>query len=226
MNEKATNANRRILIIDDNQDIHADFRKVFDSTQAATSKIDQLEAELFGGADQADGSQLQVEVDSAFHGQQGIEMALEAARQGKPYYMAFVDVRMPPGIDGIQTIKAIWKELPDLQCVICTAYSDYDWGAIHRELGTSSNLLILKKPFDAVEVLQLAQALAEKADLARTAKQYLSELERQVQQLEQARTAAVAASRAKGEFLANMSHELRTPLNGVIGMGQLLMDTP
>ncbi len=227
MNDQVTNANRRILIIDDNQDIHADFRKVFDSTQASTSKIDQLEAELFGGgAIPSDELLLQVEVDSAFHGQQGIEMALEAARQGKPYYMAFVDVRMPPGIDGIQTIKAIWKELPDLQCVICTAYSDYDWNAIHRELGTSSNLLILKKPFDAVEVLQLAQSLAEKADLARTAKQYLVELEQQVQQLEQARTAAVAASRAKGEFLANMSHELRTPLNGVIGMGQLLMDTP
>jgi two-component system, sensor histidine kinase and response regulator len=254
---------RRLLIIDDNKDIHADFRKVFDSVRVHTSGIDQLEADLFGGGaatTAANEAPLVVEADSAYQGEQGVKMAIEAARSGRPYDMAFVDVRMPPGIDGIQTIKAMWQEVPELPCVICTAYSDYDWNEISRELGKSSNLLILKKPFDAVEVLQLAQALAEKVDLARAAHDYTralqvrideqrrtedqlrqynqellkakSDLETQAvelanksEQLEHARSAAVAGSKAKGEFLANMSHELRTPLNGVIGMGQLLMDT-
>lgn len=262
-----TAAPRRLLIIDDNKDIHADFRKVFDGLRGgnANAGIDQLEADLFGGdyRDDAPAGKsplMSVEVHSAYQGEDGVKMALEAARRGQPYYMAFVDVRMPPGIDGVQTIKAIWKELPDLQCVICTAYSDYDWNQISSELGHTGNLLILKKPFDAVEVLQLAQSMAEKADLAASAQHYLDALKGQVdaltrkeleleryneellatkarleqqaselasksQQLEQAREAAVAASRAKSEFLANMSHELRTPLNGVIGMGQLLLDT-
>ena len=265
MTMQPTAAVRRLLIIDDNKDIHADFRKVFDGLRGANASaaIDALEADLFGGESRQQASTtpaLSIEVHSAYQGEDGIKMAVDAARRGQPYYMAFVDVRMPPGIDGVQTIKRLWKELPDLQCVICTAYSDYDWAQISSELGQTSNLLILKKPFDAVEVLQIARSLAEKADLASSAQRYLETLEGQLseitakelelerynqellstkarleqqaaelaqksQQLEQARVAAVAASRAKSEFLANMSHELRTPLNGVIGMGQLLLDT-
>ena len=253
---------KRILIVDDNKDIHADFRKVFGCASAPTSSIDQLEAELFGGeaASALAQSSLQIEIDSAYQGEDGVRMAFEAARRGEPYYMAFVDVRMPPGMDGVKVIKAIWQKLPELPCVICTAYSDYDWNDISRELGRTNNLLILKKPFDAIEVLQLALATAEKQELAKSAKSYLEAVERKVeelkkkeaelgrynqellaakhhleaqaaelasksQQLEIARAAAEAANRAKSEFLANMSHELRTPLNGVIGLGQLLMDT-
>jgi signal transduction histidine kinase/HPt (histidine-containing phosphotransfer) domain-containing protein len=184
-------ATRRILVIDDNRDIHADFRKVFAMTQRGDAAIDHLEADLFAAESQPPQADVlpDVVVESAFQGEEGIAMALEAAGRGDPYYLAFVDVRMPPGIDGIQTIKRLWQQLPDLQCVVCTAYSDYAWEDIVAELGKSGNLLILKKPFDVIEVLHLAQALAEKVDLSRSVRDYMSTLERKVQELTRAEAA-------------------------------------
>jgi DNA-binding NtrC family response regulator len=76
--------------------------------------------------------------------------------------MAFVDVRMPPGWDGIEVTPRLWVADPNLQIVICTAYSDYTWEEIFARVGTSDRMVILKKPFDPVEVLQLAHALTEK----------------------------------------------------------------
>jgi two-component system NtrC family sensor kinase len=179
----------KILIIDDNKDIHADFRKVFNAARAGAAELDDLEADLFGPSGdrpQVRDTFLDFTIDSAYQGEEGVAKAVEAARRGAPYYMAFVDVRMPPGIDGIQTIKKLWKHVPGLQCVICTAFSDYDWEDIARELGKTGNLLILKKPFDAIEVLQLAQSLAEKMELGRSVRRSLEELEHKVQELTRA----------------------------------------
>src|SRR5690242_16639924 len=95
-----TTCANRILIIDDNKDIHADFRKVFDVVGRKDEELDNLEAELFGSyhgqAEMRRTIRLDVEIDSAYQGEEGILMAVEAAQQERPYYMAFVDVRMPP----------------------------------------------------------------------------------------------------------------------------------
>ena len=116
-------------------------------------------------------------IDCACQGREGLEMVREALSEGRPYALAFVDGRMPPGWDGIETIGRLWQACPDLQVVLCTAYSDYSWCEIRRELGDSDSMLILKKPFDNVEVLQLAHALTRKWELTRQVQDQIENLD-------------------------------------------------
>jgi two-component system NtrC family sensor kinase len=164
----------RILVIDDNRAIHEDFRKIFDTNVEAES-LDAAEASLFGETVTAPKATFRI--DSAYQGREGLELVQKAVAQTDPYAMAFVDVRMPPGWDGIETISHIWNVYPDLQVVICTAYSDYSWEDMHQKLGDTDRLVILKKPFDNVEVLQLAGALTEKWRLLQQTRKHTQELE-------------------------------------------------
>jgi len=181
MNEKYRK-NRRILLIDDNESIHRDFQTILGSTDADTAVLDEAKAAIFGGTSNLS-QQVDFELDSAFQGQEGLEKVQKALGEGRPYAMAFVDIRMPPGWDGVEAIRRIWRTYPELEVVICTAYSDYDWNQIVAKLGQTDQLLILKKPFDNVEVYQLACALTEKWNLARQAKAVIEASEAKYQDL-------------------------------------------
>ena len=162
---------RRILLVDDNPAIHDDFRRILIADEDAEGKgVDAEAARFFGGRPQSLAAPLQFELASAFQGENAIAIAAAARAQALPFALAFVDMRMPPGIDGIETVGELWKLDPDLQVVLCTAYADYSWQEMVGRLGHSDRLLILKKPFDVVEVLQLACALTEKWRLARQAR--------------------------------------------------------
>jgi len=156
--------NRRILIIDDDARIHEDFRKILGDKENK-SEYDEIEAKLFSD-DISNLSAISYELDSAYQGEEGYEKVIAAKREGRPYAMAFVDMRMPPGWDGLETIKQIWVVDSQIQLVICTAYSDYSWNEVLYHLGASDRLIILKKPFDMVEVQQLSTALTTKWSLS------------------------------------------------------------
>lgn len=178
--------NNRILVVDDNSMIHRDFQKILNpkKEQCGQDEIDDLAQDLFG-EDQASASKkILVDYDLVFahQGQEALLKLTEAKKNKQPFSLAFVDVRMPPGWDGIKTIEELWKVDPELLVVICTAFSDHSWEDILAKFGNSHKLMILKKPFDNIEVLQLASSLTQKWLLGQKVKQSMENLENLVKE--------------------------------------------
>ncbi len=184
----------RLLIVDDKEAIHDDLKKILSPENPGLNLFGD-EALLFGATN---APRVAFEIDSAFQGQDGLQCVMRALAENRPYALAFVDVRMPPGWDGVETIEHLWKADPDLQIVICTAHSDYNWNDISRRLGLSDNFVVLKKPFDIIEVSQLAHALTAKWTAMHQARLRVDELDRLVA----VRTAELTASNSRLELLA------------------------
>lgn len=194
--------NRRILVIDDNAAIHNDFRDILGKKPAGSESYDALSQSIFGASAGTRESGVEREpflLDFASQGKEGVDLYRQGCEAGRPHAMAFVDMKMPPGWDGLRTIEELWKVSPLLQVVICTAFSDHSWGEISRRLQNSQNLLILKKPFEAVEIIQLATALCNKWVSAIRARMTFDEMhqhiERQVKNVKHAASAAMFAMR-------------------------------
>lgn len=201
----STATKRRILIIDDNQAIHDDFLKVLTPSAPSESKseLDILEAGLFDAAVTSlrSAQPEQVDIHSAYQGEEGLKCIERAREEGRPFALAFVDMRMPPGWDGLETTARILQADPHVQIVICTAYSDYSWNQMVDRIGTNDRVLILKKPFDNIEVLQLAQSLTEKWHLIQESHARKQSLE----QLVEIRTRELASTHAKLNALIESS---------------------
>ncbi len=198
-------ANRRILVIDDNPDIHGDFRKVIgggldDATILAAAEFALL------GENSPSNMNLGFELDSAFQGQEGLARVQQALNEGRPYAMAFVDMRMPPGWDGLETIEHLWAIDPDIQIVICSAHSDYNWTDVVARLNNSDKLLVVKKPFEAIEIMQCANALTRKWQNERIMRNQLETLE----QVVTARTQGLETANKQLRHLA--THDVLTGL--------------
>jgi two-component system sensor histidine kinase/response regulator len=169
--------NHRILVIDDNHAIHEDIRRILISSSDLQASLAEDEAVLFG--DLPDKFPFPIfKIDSAYQGEEGLDLIEKSILEERPYALAFVDVRMPPGWDGVETTVKIWEKYPDLQVVLCTAYSDYSWEGMLRKLGYSERMVVLKKPFDAIEVMQLAVAMTKKWRLNLQTKLRLDNLEK------------------------------------------------
>jgi CheY-like chemotaxis protein len=155
---------RRILVIDDSEAIHTDFRRILCSEQRKDrDDLDLLEEALFG-TDPSRGDpsiELEFEVDSAFQGQEGLTKIRAALESGQTYSLVFLDYRMPPGWNGAETLRRLRQVAPSLRVVLCSAYSDYSWESMHKEFGQSLLLKELRKPFNGQQVRQLVHKLID-----------------------------------------------------------------
>jgi CheY-like chemotaxis protein len=134
---------RRILVVDDNPAIHEDFRKILVGPAVeGAAALASSEAALFGMVSDTPSARALFRIDSAFQGEEGLARVRAALEKHEPYAMAFIDMRMPLGWDGIETMARIWEHDPAMQIVLCTAYSDYSWEEIlarsDARIGSSS----------------------------------------------------------------------------------------
>ena len=168
------------MIVDDLAAIHEDFHKIL-ANRPAKAGLHEASAALFGSVS-ASPAPFAYSLDDAYQGQEALRLVQHAVAAGSPYALAFVDVRMPTGWDGLETVRHIWAVDPAIQVVLCTAYSDHSWGETTRALGHTDNLIILKKPFDNIEVIQLAHALTRKWQLSRENAARVAALDERVRQ--------------------------------------------
>jgi len=118
-----------------------------------------LEALMFAGSGRRSAL---FDVDSADHEEAGIAMVGRAVGESRPYAMCFLDMRMPTGRDGLAIIEHLGQADPRMQIVLCSARADADWGDIVGRLRNPDNLLVLRKPFEPIEVQQCASAFCSK----------------------------------------------------------------
>jgi EAL domain-containing protein (putative c-di-GMP-specific phosphodiesterase class I)/FixJ family two-component response regulator len=179
MNRNIDGDCRRILVIDDNPGIHQAFRKIF-GRGLSSAKASVASEEALFGADRSCPTHPAFQLDFALQGQQGVELVRRALQEKNPYAMVFVDARMTPGWDGIETIKHLWEQDPDVQIVLCTEHSDDSCRQIREVLGHADRFMTLKKPFSSGDVLRIAESLAEKWRLARQERCRLQDLSRRI----------------------------------------------
>lgn len=160
---------KKIIVIDDDLDIWEAYRAIL-APQELEGKFSAQKkmAELMEKAGDASlPEQEHFDVSFASQGQEGFQLVAKALQEDKPFAIAFIDVRMPPGWDGLETAVQIRAIDPDIEIVIVTAYADRSREEIAQAVSPPHKLLYLRKPFDLDELKQIALSLCEKWNISK-----------------------------------------------------------
>jgi signal transduction histidine kinase len=196
---------RKILLVDDETRILNELREILCPDVGGREELEELEKHLFRQELPDLAEKTTYQIICCQQGDEAVEQIRIAKEKGEPFMAAFLDVRMPPGMDGVRTAEGIRRFDPDVELVIMTGYTDYDVSEISRRIKPEDKLLYLQKPIHAPEVRQLALALSSKWLMNR-------QIQNQNQSLQETNERLKEHDRLKSEFVLTVSHELRTPL--------------
>ena len=217
----------RVLIVDDDEMLHTVFRRVLGTTEI-----------------QAGPHQASFELVSAYDAQGGLDEVKQAVHKGRPFRVAFVDYDFPGGPTGIEIIPELWRHDPALEVVLCSSFAPEIETALQAAVSQSSQLLILKKPFEPVEVRYLARTLSDKWALRLQAARRIDTLEQGLRERYQELQATYGALKAEvakrqacqlellqaqklraiGQLAAGIAHELNTPMQYISSNLEFLGD--
>lgn len=157
----------RILVIDDDRAIHDDIRRALKAAPRADEDLAALEALLFSGdGDEPDSSPNdefpECEILSEYQGQHAVQRLEQELHQGRRFDLAIVDMRMPPGWDGLRTVEELWKRDDSLPVAFCTAYSDHTIEQVAQRLERDA-IPWLSKPFHSQQLKDIVRRHARGA---------------------------------------------------------------
>lgn len=154
--------NRRILLVDDEARILDELFKVLTPEEGVNDELSELEDQLFGNSASDKKTAVSYDVCRCQQGDEAICEVQKALEKDRPFAVAFIDVQMPPGPDGVTTAEQIRKIDPNILIVIITGHSDYDVCEISERVPPEDKLLFLQKPIHSQEITQFALALTSK----------------------------------------------------------------
>jgi diguanylate cyclase (GGDEF)-like protein len=192
----------RILIVDDEPAMHDSYRRSFAGQRSGSSQaLDAMAADLFGDDAAAIDSDLALTFVHVNQGREAVAHVAQALAAGDPFAVAFIDVRMPPGIDGRETARQIRALDPNINLAIVTGYSDFVPVEISKVAGPADKIFYIAKPFEVAEIVQTATALSKRWEVDRELAAARVALAEQIIQLEE-QAAELAANESRALHLA------------------------
>ena len=195
------NFNTRVLLVDDQDEIHSDFREILNEGNRKTDSGDLADAFLSADSDRSTYLP-SFELTHATSGDEAYQVVKAAAEANQPFAVAYIDIRMPPGMDGIETIRRIREFERDLEIVIMTAYTDRPLYEIVTNMQLLHKLLYIRKPFAREEIQQITLSLVEKWNIEQESARHQQQLSLSYQRLE-------AVLDATGDAIGVLDHDGR-----------------
>jgi len=195
----------RVLVVDDESYILDLFQEVLSIVEPdGKTHLEARESENKLSKANTSSQSLQLfDVVTCQQGGEAVDAIKSSIKENRPFSVAFIDIRMPPGPDGIWTAEHIRAIDSNIEIVIFTGYSDIHPCEITRRVPPVHKLIYIQKPFTNQEIIQFASALSMKWHTERELKRTNKGLEKSVE----ARTQEIKESENNFRALAENANE-------------------